>query len=166
MGYQDPDVCWDDLPWIQSLTRLPLVLKGIQSVEDAEKAFEYGVQGIVLSNHGGRSLDFAPPPMEVLRELTQARPDLIRHPKFEIYLDGGITRGTDVIKAICLGAKAVGLGRAFLYANGIWGEAGCTRVIDSKLLSSLGVQYMVLTNIYSHERGGHHWHETVGCHQH
>lgn len=57
MGYQDPDVCWEDLPWIQSLTRLPLVLKGIQCVEDAEKAYSHGVQGIVLSNHGGRSLD-------------------------------------------------------------------------------------------------------------
>jgi L-lactate dehydrogenase (cytochrome) len=132
MGYQDPDVCWDDIPWLQSLTRLPIVLKGIQCVEDAEKAFAYGVQGIVLSNHGGRSLDFAPPPMEILRELNIARPDLVRHPKFEIYLDGGVTRGTDVIKALCLGARAVGLGRAFLYANGIWGEAGCTRVIDSE----------------------------------
>lgn len=57
MGYQDPDVCWEDVPWVQSMTNLPLVLKGIQCVEDAEKAFQYGVQGIVLSNHGGRSLD-------------------------------------------------------------------------------------------------------------
>jgi L-lactate dehydrogenase (cytochrome) len=76
----------------------------------------------------------APSPMEILRELNQTRPDLARHPHFEVFIDGGITRGTDIIKALCLGARAVGLGRAFLYANGVWGEAGCTRVIDSKEL--------------------------------
>ncbi|KAI5124988.1 hypothetical protein M0805_007413 [Coniferiporia weirii] len=127
-GYQDPDVCWDDIPWIQTLTKLPIVVKGIQCVEDAEKAFEYGVQGIIISNHGGRSLDFAPAPMTVLYELHQQRPDIIK--KKEVYIDGGVTRGTDVLKALCLGARGVGLGRAFLYANGVWGEAGARRVVQ------------------------------------
>ncbi|KAI0347090.1 hypothetical protein BDW22DRAFT_1425165 [Trametopsis cervina] len=127
-GYQDPDVCWDDIPWIQSLTGLPLIIKGIQCVEDAEKAFEYGVQSIILSNHGGRELDFSPAPMTVLYELRQRRPDLLQ--KHEVYIDGGVRRGTDVLKALCLGARGVGLGRPFLWANSVWGEDGCRRVIE------------------------------------
>ncbi|KAI0944783.1 hypothetical protein AcV7_001493 [Taiwanofungus camphoratus] len=127
-GYQDPDVCWEDIPWIQSLTKLPIILKGIQCVEDAEKAFEHGVQAIIISNHGGRSLDYAPAPMTILYELHQRRPDLIRD--HEVYIDGGIRRGTDVLKALCLGARAVGIGRPFLYANSVWGEEGCRRVVQ------------------------------------
>jgi L-lactate dehydrogenase (cytochrome) len=72
----------------------------------------------------------APAPMTVLYEMRQVRPDLLfRH---HVFIDGGVTRGTDVLKALCLGARAVGLGRAFLYANGVWGEEGCTRVVESK----------------------------------
>jgi L-lactate dehydrogenase (cytochrome) len=70
--------------------------------------------------------------MTILYELHLRRPDLLRD--HEVYVDGGVTRGTDVLKALCLGAKAVGLGRAFLYANGVWGEEGCRRVVQSKLL--------------------------------
>jgi glutamate synthase domain-containing protein 2 len=102
--------------------------------------------------------------MEVLRELNLARPDLIRHPRFEIFLDGGITRGTDVIKALCLGARAVGLGRAFLYANGVWGEAGCTRVISSKWL--LNVTFTQLTKGTSHTRRDDHQYEAAWCNPH
>ncbi|KZT10355.1 uncharacterized protein LAESUDRAFT_644780, partial [Laetiporus sulphureus 93-53] len=127
-GYQDPDISWNDIPWLRRITKLPVIIKGIQCVEDAEKAFEYGVNGIIISNHGGRSLDFAPAPMQVLYELHQRRPDLIRD--HDIYIDGGVRRGTDVLKALCLGARGVGLGRPFLYANGIWGEEGCRRVIQ------------------------------------
>ncbi|KAI9512275.1 FMN-dependent dehydrogenase-domain-containing protein [Russula earlei] len=128
-GYQDPDVCWNDIPWIRNLTKLPLVIKGIQCLEDAERALEvYKVDGIVLSNHGGRELDYSPAPMTVLYEMRQVRPDLLdRH---QVLIDGGVTRGTDVLKALCLGARAVGLGRAFLYANSIWGEEGCMRGIE------------------------------------
>ncbi|KAF8272517.1 FMN-dependent dehydrogenase [Lactarius quietus] len=127
-GYQDPDVCWDDIPWIRSLTRLPLIIKGIQCIEDAERALEqYKVDGIVLSNHGGRELDYAPTPMSVLYEMRQMRPDLLD--KHQVLIDGGVTRGTDVLKALCLGARAVGLGRAFLYGN-VWGELGCRRVVE------------------------------------
>ncbi|KAI0065880.1 hypothetical protein BV25DRAFT_1913308 [Artomyces pyxidatus] len=128
-GYQDPDVCWEDIHWIRSLTNLPLYIKGIQCVEDAETAFEeYQVDGIVLSNHGGRELDYSPAPMTVLHEMRVRRPDLLD--KHDVYIDGGVTRGTDVLKALCLGARGVGLGRAFLYANSVWGEEGCDRVID------------------------------------
>ena len=71
----------------------------------------------------------AQPPMSILQELRAERPDLLdRH---EVYIDGGVTRGTDVLKALCLGAKGVGLGRAFLYANALWGEDGCRRTIES-----------------------------------
>ena len=72
----------------------------------------------------------SPAPMTVLHELHQRRPELLR--KHEVYIDGGVTRGTDVLKALCLGARGVGLGRPFLYANGVWGEEGCQRVIESQ----------------------------------
>ncbi|EPQ58989.1 hypothetical protein GLOTRDRAFT_54623 [Gloeophyllum trabeum ATCC 11539] len=126
----DADVCWEDVAWIKSLTKLPVVIKGIQSVEDAIIAYEHGVQGIVLSNHGGRQLDFSPSPMTLLYELSQARSDLLWRRDFEVFVDGGVTRGTDVLKALCLGARAVGMGRPFLYANGVWGEEGCRRVVQ------------------------------------
>ncbi|TFK55458.1 hypothetical protein OE88DRAFT_1621132 [Heliocybe sulcata] len=120
----------DDIAWIRSLTKLPLVIKGIQSVEDVVIAFNHKVDGVVLSNHGGRSLDFSPAPMTVLYELSQLRPDLLWRSDFEVYLDGGVSRGTDVLKALCLGARAVGMGRPFLYANSLWGEEGCRRVVE------------------------------------
>jgi len=72
----------------------------------------------------------SPAPMTVLHEMRQLRPDLLD--KHQVFIDGGVTRGTDVLKALCLGARAVGLGRAFLYANGVWGEEGCMRVISGK----------------------------------
>jgi len=128
-SYQDLDVGWEDIRWLQGLTDLPLYVKGIQCVEDAVTALEvYKVQGIVLSNHGGRSLDYAPPAMVILYDLHLERPDLLD--KHEVYIDGGVTRGTDVLKALCLGARGVGLGRAFLYGNALWGEEGCSRVIE------------------------------------
>ncbi|CAE6497016.1 unnamed protein product [Rhizoctonia solani] len=129
-GYQDPDVCWADIEWIRSITKLPLVVKGIQCVEDAEKAYEHGVEGIVLSNHGGRELDFSPAPIDVLYELRQKRPDIFKDGRMEVFIDGGVRRGTDVLKALCLGAKAVGLGRPFLYANAAWGEEGVRRCVQ------------------------------------
>jgi len=145
-GYQDPDVCWDDIPWIRSLTKLPLIIKGIQCIEDAERALEeYNVDGIVLSNHGGRELDYAPAPMSVLYEMRQMRPDLLD--KHQVLIDGGITRGTDVLKALCLGARGVGLGRAFLYGN-VWGEVGCRRVVEiMREEIVLGMQLLGVTRL-------------------
>ncbi|KAJ3835150.1 FMN-dependent dehydrogenase-domain-containing protein [Lentinula raphanica] len=125
----DPDLSWKEtIPWLRSITKLPIVLKGIQCVEDAALAVEAGVEGILISNHGGRQLESALPPLEVLYKIRQQRPDIFD--KVEVYIDGGIRRGTDVIKAVCLGAKAVGLGRPFLYALSAYGQEGVTKMLD------------------------------------
>ncbi|KAJ9611620.1 hypothetical protein H2200_004804 [Cladophialophora chaetospira] len=108
-GILNPRLIWGHIAWIRQITKLPLVLKGIQSVEDAVLAFDHGVEGIVLSNHGGRSLDT----------------------RMQIFVDGGIRRGTDVLKALALGARAVGVGRPFLYSlTGGYGEAGFRRAVQ------------------------------------
>ncbi|SNX81431.1 related to L-lactate dehydrogenase (cytochrome b2) [Melanopsichium pennsylvanicum] len=127
-GYIDPNLTWDDIRWFRKTCKLPLYLKGIQSVEDVELAVKHGVEGVVLSNHGGRSLEYSPAALDVLVELRQKRPDLFD--KIEVFMDGGVRRGTDVLKAVALGAKAVGLGRPFLYAQSGYGEAGVTRAIQ------------------------------------
>jgi len=124
----DMDMTWEKtIPWIRSITKLPIVVKGVQSVADAVLAVEAGCDGIVLSNHGGRQLEYSLPPMEILYKIRQQRPDIFD--KTEVYIDGGIRRGTDVVKALCLGAKAVGLGRAFLYAQSAYGEAGVVHLV-------------------------------------
>ncbi|KAF8642316.1 hypothetical protein AX16_009586 [Volvariella volvacea WC 439] len=124
----DRDMTWEKtIPWLRRVTKLPIVIKGIQCVEDALLAAEAGVDGILISNHGGRQLDFALPPMEILYRLQKNHSQIFD--KLEVYIDGGIRRGTDVIKALCLGARAVGLGRPFLYAQSAYGEAGVTKII-------------------------------------
>ncbi|KAJ7619164.1 FMN-dependent dehydrogenase-domain-containing protein [Mycena polygramma] len=125
----DRNMTWEKtIPWLRGVTKLPIVIKGIQCVEDCVLAAEAGVDGILLSNHGGRQLDYALPPIEVLYRLRQQRPDVFD--KVEVYIDGGVKRGTDVLKAICLGATAVGLGRAFLYAQSAYGEAGVVKIVN------------------------------------
>ncbi|KAK7064116.1 FMN-dependent dehydrogenase-domain-containing protein [Favolaschia claudopus] len=124
----DRDMTWEKtIPWLRRITKLPLVLKGIQCVEDAVLAAEAGVDGILLSNHGGRQLEYSLPPLEVLYRLRKQRPDVFD--KLEVYIDGGVQRGTDVLKALCLGATAVGLGRGFLYAQSAYGEAGVVKIV-------------------------------------
>ncbi|KAI0691912.1 glyoxylate dehydrogenase [Cytidiella melzeri] len=131
-SFIDPSLSWKDIPWFQSITKMPIILKGISTAEDAILAYEAGVQGIVLSNHGGRQLDTARSGLEVLVEVTTALrlkgyfPD----PKFEIFVDGGVRRASDVLKAIALGAKAVGVGRAFLYSFCAYGQEGVERAIQ------------------------------------
>lgn len=111
---------------------MPIILKGVATAEDAILAYEAGCQGVVLSNHGGRQLDTARSGLEVLVEVVAALkakgyyPD----PKFEIFIDGGVRRASDVLKAIALGAKAVGVGRAFLYAFCAYGQEGVERAIQ------------------------------------
>ncbi len=122
---------WDDIAWFRKNCKLPLYLKGVQCVEDVELAAKHGVTGVVLSNHGGRSLDFAPAAIDVLIELRQRKPELFD--QLEVFVDGGVRRGTDVLKAVALGAKAVGLGRPFLYAQSGFGEKGATRAIQIML---------------------------------
>ncbi|CAH0056133.1 unnamed protein product, partial [Clonostachys solani] len=125
----DPTLSWDDLPWIRKAWGdRPLILKGIQCVEDAVEALRHGVDGIYISNHGGRQLDYAPSAVEVLLEIRQNAPHVFE--KIDVYVDGGIMRGTDVVKAICLGAKAVGIGRGFLYALCAHGTDGVVRAIE------------------------------------
>jgi len=124
----DRDMTWEKtIPWLRRVSRLPIVIKGVQCVEDCVLAAEAGVDGILLSNHGGRQLEYSLPPIEVLYRLRQQRADIFD--KLEVYIDGGITRGTAVLKALCLGATAVGLGRPFLYAQSAYGAAGVVKVI-------------------------------------
>ncbi|KAL7788962.1 FMN-dependent dehydrogenase domain-containing protein [Trichoderma ceciliae] len=126
----DPSLSWADIPWFKSITSMPIILKGVQRVEDVLRAVEAGVQGVVLSNHGGRQLDFARSGIEVLAE---TMPVLRQHgldKKIEVFVDGGVRRGTDILKALCLGAKGVGIGRPFLYAMSTYGQAGVERVMQ------------------------------------
>ncbi|PPQ98738.1 hypothetical protein CVT26_010038 [Gymnopilus dilepis] len=125
----DRDMTWEKtIPWLRRLSKLPIVIKGVQCVEDAVLAAEAQVDGILLSNHGGRQLEYSLPPLEVLYSIRQQRPDVFE--RLEVYVDGGVRRGTDVIKAICLGAKAVGLGRPFLYAQSAYGADGVVKIIQ------------------------------------
>lgn len=116
---------WDDLAWMREQWQGPLFIKGILSPEDAERAVSLGADGIVVSNHGGRQLDFTPPTLEVLPAIAAAVGD-----RMEILLDGGVRRGTDVIKALALGARAVLIGRPYLYGLAVDGEAGVGQVLD------------------------------------
>lgn len=127
--YVDSTLNWEDIKWIKETSGLPVVLKGVQTAADAKKAVEYGCDGIMLSNHGGRSLDGAPPAILALIELHKTVPEVFG--KIEIYIDGGITRGTDIVKAIALGATAVGVGRPYLYSL-TYGAEGVEHLTNSK----------------------------------
>ncbi|KAI5921394.1 FMN-dependent dehydrogenase-domain-containing protein [Camillea tinctor] len=133
-SFIDPSMTWDDITWLRrTVPGLPIVLKGVQSAADAVKAMEAGVDAIYLTNHGGRSVDTAPATILVLLELQKCCPQIFD--KMEVYIDGGITRGTDIFKALCLGARAVGMGRGFLYALN-YGKEGIQHFVDSKLTYS------------------------------
>jgi L-lactate dehydrogenase (cytochrome) len=126
---------WDDLVWIRECwgNAGPIVLKGIQTAEDARLAYEAGVDGIYLSNHGGRQADHAPSSIRTLLEIRRFCPEVLA--KMEIYLDGGVRRGADVLKALALGATAVAVGRPFLYAC-TYGTEGVLKAIESKFSGS------------------------------
>lgn len=129
-SFIDPSLNWDDIPWFLSVTKMPIILKGVQRVEDVIRAISAGVQGVVLSNHGGRQLDFARSGIEVLAEVMPELRRLGLENKIEIFIDGGIRRATDIIKALCLGAKGVGIGRPFLYAMSAYGLPGVDRAMQ------------------------------------
>ena len=129
-SFIDPSLCWDDIPWFMSITEMPIILKGVQRVEDVIRAVKVGVQGVVLSNHGGRQLDFARSGIEVLAEVMPVLRERNWQDRIEIYVDGGIRRATDIIKALCLGAKGVGIGRPFLYAMSAYGLPGVDRAMQ------------------------------------
>ncbi len=121
----DPSLTWTGLDEVRSLSQLPLVLKGIQTAEDAALACEHGVDAIVVSNHGGRQLDAVAPTAELLPEIIDAVAGRI-----EVYVDGGIRRGSDVVKALALGARAVLAGRAPLWGLACAGEAGAQLLLE------------------------------------
>lgn len=126
-----PDLTWKTtLPWLARHTNLPIVLKGLQTHEDAYLASCYApqIQGIILSNHGGRAVDTAPPSIHTLLEIRKFCPQVLE--KIDVWVDGGIKRGTDIVKALALGAKGVGLGRAPLYGLGAGGKEGVERVLE------------------------------------
>jgi 4-hydroxymandelate oxidase len=120
-----PDLGFDDVDWLCSCTRLPLVVKGVCRGDDARRAAEHGAKAVVVSNHGGRQLDTAPATAEVLPYVVDAVAD-----RCEIYVDGGIRRGSDVLKAIALGAKAVLVGRPILWGLSVDGEEGAVRILE------------------------------------
>jgi glycolate oxidase len=116
---------WNDLAWMKQCTGLPLILKGIATAEDARLAVEHGVDVVYVSNHGGRQLDHAQGSIEVLPEVVEAVDG-----RAEVLMDGGIMRGTDVIKALALGARAVGVGKLQGLALAAGGEAGVARMLE------------------------------------
>ncbi len=121
----DPSLNWEILDWLQAITSLPLLVKGIVRSDDAVRAVEHGVQGIVVSNHGGRQLDTAPATIDVLGPIAEAVAG-----RAEVLIDGGIRRGTDVVKALALGARAVMIGRPVLWGLAAEGERGVARVLE------------------------------------
>ena len=120
----DNALTWRDLEWLRAQTALPVLIKGILTAEDAVLAIEAGVEGIVVSNHGGRQLDGVAASLDALPEVVEAVGE-----RAEVLLDGGVRRGTDVVKALALGARAVLVGRAPLYGLAVNGAAGVERVL-------------------------------------
>ncbi|OCF35395.1 L-lactate dehydrogenase [Kwoniella heveanensis BCC8398] len=167
----DPDLNWKDLKWLREQTELPIIIKGVQTVEDAVMAYKNGADGVILSNHGGRQLDTTQTGLSTLLEIrkhapfllrpeyripTGPNPQLIANPeklypdppsteksldrKFSIFVDGGIWRGSDAVKALCLGADAVGVGRGFLFAQTVGGQQGvehAVKIFESEILLTM-----------------------------
>ncbi|CAN8007574.1 unnamed protein product, partial [Ixodes pacificus] len=121
----DPSLTWDDIKWLRSITNLKVIAKGVLTAEDARNAVNSGVSGILVSNHGARQLDGVTSTIEALPEIIRA----VRG-RVEVYLDGGIRHGTDAIKALALGAKAVFVGRPALWGLAYNGEDGVTQMLE------------------------------------
>jgi L-lactate dehydrogenase (cytochrome) len=128
LGYQlareiDPSVDWEDVERFRARWKGPMLLKGVVSTKDIKRALDVGINGFIVSNHGGRQLDYAPSSIEILPEVVDACGD-----RAEVFLDSGIRRGSDVVKAVALGAKAVLIGRPYVYGLGAAGEDGVDHV--------------------------------------
>jgi 4-hydroxymandelate oxidase len=121
----DPTVTWRDVEWLRSVARVPLLLKGLITPEDAARAVEHGAQGVIVSNHGGRNLDTLPATIEALPGVVAAVAGRV-----PVLMDGGVRRGTDVVKALALGARAVLIGRPYLWGLALDGADGVRRVIE------------------------------------
>jgi isopentenyl diphosphate isomerase/L-lactate dehydrogenase-like FMN-dependent dehydrogenase len=122
---QDASLNWEDIAWLRSITDMPLVIKGVLTAEDARRAVEHGAAAVIVSNHGGRQLDRVPASVDVLEEVVEAVGG-----RGEVYLDGGIRRGTDIVVALGLGARFVFLGRPILYALGSGGRLAVARALE------------------------------------
>jgi 4-hydroxymandelate oxidase len=151
-GFTDATLSWADIGWLRDLVDLPIVIKGILTAEDAEMAVRHGVSGIVVSNHGGRQLDRLPAAIDVLPEIVAAVDGQV-----EVYVDGGVRRGTDVLIALALGARSVFIGRPIFHALGAGGEAGVARVLE--LLGAEIRRDMALLGVtdVAQVGGGHLW---------
>lgn len=134
----DPALNWKDVDWLRSFAKIPLLLKGVLNPDDADQAVKTGVAGIIVSNHGGRNLDTVPATIDALPLVSEKVAGRI-----PVLVDGGIRRGTDVLKAIALGANAVLIGRPYIYGLSADGETGVTRVLN--ILQLEFQQAMVLT---------------------
>lgn len=126
--YSRPTLTWDDLSFLRQHTRLPIILKGILDPDDASKAIDYGMDGIIVSNHGGRQVDGGVSTFEMLPRIVAAT-----GPDFPVYMDSGIRTGADIFKALAMGAKAVGLGRPYVYALGLGGQQGVTDYLKNMM---------------------------------
>jgi L-lactate dehydrogenase (cytochrome) len=131
-SFIDPALSWPDIEWIMSITKMDIVLKGIQTGADAVMAKEMGVKGIVVSNHGGRQIDTARSGIEILPEVMEALEGSFSADEledFHVLLDGGVRRGTDIFKAIALGARACGVGKPAAYAMSAYGQPGIEQMV-------------------------------------
>ena len=134
----DPALSWKDVEWLSSFAKIPLLVKGVINPEDADRAVKAGISGIIVSNHGGRNLDTLPATIDALPQVTDKVAGRV-----PVLVDGGIRRGTDVLKALAMGANAVLIGRPYLYGLGAAGQEGVTNVI--KILQRELQMAMVLT---------------------
>jgi isopentenyl diphosphate isomerase/L-lactate dehydrogenase-like FMN-dependent dehydrogenase len=138
----DQTLSWGDIEWVRSISDMPLVIKGILTAEDARLAVDHGADAVLVSNHGGRQLDRASATIDVLEEVVDAIDGRV-----DVYLDGGVRRGSDVMVALALGAKAVFIGRPYLFALAAGGEAGVARCLQ--LLSAEIENAMALLGVRS-----------------
>jgi L-lactate dehydrogenase (cytochrome) len=152
----DPALSWNDVEWLRSVWQGPIVLKGIQTVDDAVLAADAGVEAIALSNHGGRQLDGAPAAFSLVAPVADAVGGRV-----EIICDGGVRRGSDIVKAVAAGANAAMAGRAYLYALGAAGERGVDRVLDwfrndiERVMTLLGAETIDALDRTLLDRGDH-----------
>jgi isopentenyl diphosphate isomerase/L-lactate dehydrogenase-like FMN-dependent dehydrogenase len=154
---QDPSITWEFVDRLRKLVTVKLFIKGIETKQDAHLAIEHGVDGIVVSNHGGRST-------ETLRPTIQALPEVVTEVagRIPVFVDGGVRRGTDVFKALALGAKGVGIGRPFLWGLGAFGQAGVDRVLEilqgelKLVMGNCGAQNVAAIN-HSYVETPEHW---------
>eukprot|EP00656_Telonema_subtile_P049451 TRINITY_DN6151_c0_g1_i4.p1 TRINITY_DN6151_c0_g1~~TRINITY_DN6151_c0_g1_i4.p1 ORF type:complete len:720 (+),score=218.50 TRINITY_DN6151_c0_g1_i4:122-2281(+) len=127
---RDPSLNWKDIKWFTKNTKIPIVIKGVQTAEDAVMAASSGAKAVILSNHGGRNCDTSRSGIEVLPEVIEALEEENLRKKIEVWVDGGVRRGSDVYKAIAMGADAVGLGKPAVYAMSAYGAEGISKMLS------------------------------------